>query len=119
MNRRTFLTALTGGLLAAPVAAEAEEAGNKVRQLAQEPAPPPGLVCPGNTHWNGHGCTSGRRPPAEDQYVEIVPGKTTQQDIRALFGEPNYRSTHGSGHEALIYYIHSLGPPYPMWFRDA
>jgi hypothetical protein len=119
MKRRAFLSVIAGSLLAAPLAAEAQPAGKKVRHLAQEPPPPPGLVCPGNTYWNGHGCTSGRRPPAQDQYVEIVPGKTTKQDILALFGEPDYRSTHGSGNEELIYYIRSLGPPYPMWFRDA
>lgn len=119
INRRTFLADTGAVLLTAPLAAEVQQARNKVRQLAQEPPPPPGLVCPGNTYWNGHGCTSGRRPPAEDQYVEIVPGKTTKQEILAIFGEPNYRWTQGSGDEALSYYMHSLGPRYPTWFRDA
>src|SRR6266511_537336 len=42
-----------------------------------------------------------------------------RKKILALFGEPDYRSTQGSGNEALSYYMHSLGPPYPMWLRDA
>jgi hypothetical protein len=117
--RRRFLAGAGAVLLTVPLGAEAQRARTEVLHLAQEPAPPSGFVCPGNTFWNGHGCTSGRRPPTEDQYVEIVPGKTTKQEILALFGEPDYRSTQGSGDEELIYYMHSLGPPYPMWFRHA
>ncbi len=119
MERRAFLAGTGAVLLVAPLTTEGRQARNEVRHLAQEPPPSRGLVCPGNTYWNGHGCTSGRRPPAEDQYVEIVPGKTTKEEILALFGEPDYRSTQGSGNEALSYYMHSLGPPYPMWLRDA
>jgi hypothetical protein len=106
MDRRAFII---GGVatLATPLAA-----------AAQQPPPPPGLVCPGNTYWTGHGCTSGRRPPAEGEYVEIVPERTTKKEILALFGGPDYRWTHENGNEELIYYIQSLGPPYPTWFRD-
>src|SRR6266545_3803463 len=119
MERRAFLAGTGAVLLVAPLTTEGRQARNEVRHLAQEPPPSRGLVCTGNTYWNGHGCTSGRRPPAEDQYVEIVPGKTTKEEILALFGEPDYRSTQGSGNEALSYYMHSLGPPYPMWLCDA
>ena len=116
MDRRAFLAGTGAVLLAAPLAAEAQDARNEVRRFAQEPATP-GLVCPGNTYWNGQECTSGRRPASEDQFVEIVTGKTTKQEILALFGEPAYRWADGSGQEVLIYYMDTLGPPYPMWFR--
>jgi hypothetical protein len=118
ITRRRFLAGTGAVLLAAPLRAEAQRARNEVLHLAQEPPPPSGFVCPGNTFWNGHGCTSGRRPPTDDQYVEIVPGKTTKQEILAFFGQPDYGSIQGSEGEKLIYYVHSLGPPYPMWFRD-
>src|SRR6266511_537338 len=84
MERRAFLAGTGAVLLVAPLTTEGRQARNEVRHLAQEPPPSRGLVCPGNTYWNGHGCTSGRRPPAEDQYVEIVPGKTTKEDSGAL-----------------------------------
>jgi hypothetical protein len=64
------------------------------------------------------GAQQATRPPAEDQYVEIVPGKTTKQEIVAFFGQPDYGTIQGSEGEELIYYIRSLGPPYPMWFRN-
>jgi hypothetical protein len=54
------------------------------------------------------GAQQATRPPAEDQYVEIVPGKTTKQEILAFFGQPDYGTIQGSEGEELIYYVRSV-----------
>jgi hypothetical protein len=108
VDRRAFIVGSVAALAALPIS-EAQP---------QQPPPPPGLVCPDSTYWTGHGCTSGRRPPAEEQYVEIIRGKTTKSDVLALFGSPDKQSIDRDGNE-LTYDIHSLGPPYPTWFRDS
>src|SRR4029450_2528419 len=66
MNRRVFLSAVTSGLLAAPLAAEAQPAGRMYRigYLAEGPPPSSVLADPlRELRELGYGTWSGRRPP--------------------------------------------------------
>jgi len=48
----------------------------KRTHLAQQPPPPPGLRCPGNSYWNGQGCTTGER--------WVRPGRCWSRDLPPL-----------------------------------
>lgn len=50
---------------------------------------------------------------AQERSLEIVEGKTTNAEIRAFYGPPDYWNEHGD----LIYHASELKPPLPAGLR--
>jgi hypothetical protein len=116
MDRRAFLSARSGSSLAAPLAPEAQEAGKvwRVSLIVTTPANHRAFLEPLVAVWallvlflvvSFVG--------AQERSVEIVEGKTTKAEIRALYGPPAYENE-----RELIYYSSELSPPYPAWLRE-